>query len=317
MQAKRPTNTDWEGIVGTGSLAALGGVAAGPLGAIAGALVGAALAEGKPVIAETQMSQKYRELIQDEKKVFDDGASVTNLKKLPAIDDIPLLDRNEWVRVPGVICVFIDMKDSTKLTVGGGAKGTASAFQLYTGTAVRLLNAFEAPYIDVRGDGAFGLFDAGQEYRALVAAVTFKTFARRIAIPAIEARCGVKVGSHIGIDQKGVLVRRVGLRRTADRDDRQNEVWAGKPVNMAAKLASVSDDDELLVSKRFYDQVTDEKARLSCGCGDTSGRNAGLWTEVDVSSFNKFDFSTAFKLESHWCKDHGKEYMEALLKLSN
>lgn len=268
------------------------------------------------MIADKQMPQKYRDLIDEEKSVFDKGASVETCKKLPATDAIPLVDRTAWVRVPGVICVYIDMKDSTKLAVGGSATDTASAFQLFTGTAVRLLNSFDAPYIDVRGDGAFALFDAGQEYRALAAAVTFKTFAHLVAIPAIEKRCAVKVGSHIGIDQKGVLVRRVGLKRTADRDDRQNEVWAGKPVNMAAKLASMSEDNELFVSDRFYDKITDDKARNSCGCGTEDRKKVPLWSAVDVTRAGKFDFKTAYKLTSYWCKDHGKEFTDELLKLS-
>jgi class 3 adenylate cyclase len=185
------------------------------------------------------------------------------------------------VSVPDVICVYIDMKDSTKLAAGAGNKKVARAFQLYTSTAVRLLNAFDAPYIDVRGDGAFALFDRGQHYRALAAAITFKTFAYRVAVPAIEATCGVRVGSHIGVDQKGVLVRRIGYRRTQERDDRQNEVWAGQPVNMAAKLASMSGDDELLVSDRFYDRITDDHARRSCSC---DGRPQPLWVQVDLSA---------------------------------
>jgi class 3 adenylate cyclase len=317
MREKRDPGTDWDAALTTGSLMTAGGLVAGPVGIAAGALAGVLLKGRKPVIGEDQMSQKYRDIIEDEKTVFDDGAEVENRTKLPPVDDIPLLDRNKWLRIPDVICVYIDMKDSTKLTVGGAAADTASAFQLFTGTAVRLLNAFEAQYIDVRGDGAFGLFDGGQEYRALAAAVTFKTFAAEVAVPAIEKRCSVKVGSHVAIDQRRVLVRRVGLRRTSDRDDRQNEVWAGKPVNMAAKLASLTGDDELLVSKRFYDKITDDRARKSCGCGSGEDkRKVDLWTEVDLSKDDRFDFDKAFKLSANWCNAHGKAFMEALLRLS-
>lgn len=313
MRAKPPP-VDWEDVATVVSLTALGSLG-GPWGAAAGAGLGAAIVGDKLMIGEKQMGQKYRDVIAEEKKIFDAGATVEDATQLPSVDSIPLDDRKAWVRVPGVICVYIDMKDSTKLAVGSGQENTASAFQLYTGTAVRLLNAFEAPYIDVRGDGAFALFDEGQEYRALAAAVTFKTFAYQVAVPAIEDRCGVKVGSHIGIDQKGVLVRRVGLRRTSDRDDRQNEVWAGKPVNMAAKLASMTEDDEILVSDRFYKRITDDHARLACGCG--SSEKTPLWAKEDVPDSGKFDFDTAYRMTTaHWCKGHGKEFMDALLRLS-
>lgn len=263
-------------------------------------------------IADTQMSDKYREVIATEKKIFDDRANVAKVDAIPGLDDIPLIDRSRWLKVPSLICVYIDMKDSTKLSVSAKEEDVASAFQLYTGTAVRLLNALDAKYIDVRGDGAFGLFDEGQEYTALVAAVTFKTFASTVAIPAIKDRTSVRVGSHIGIDQCSVLVRRVGMRQSGERYDRQNEVWAGRPVNMAAKLASLTPDDEILVSKRFFERLEDDRALKSCDCG---GRKASLWSTMNVADEGRFDFDTAYQLSSSWCSQHGKEFMEALLKL--
>lgn len=278
------------------------------------AIGAAALAalDGGRVIGKDQMSQKCRDVIDAEKAIFDEGAKVDKCSGIPPLDDIPLIDRNKWLEIPSIICVYIDMKDSTKLSVSAKEKDVASAFQLYTGTAVRLLNAVGAKYIDVRGDGAFGLFDAGQEHTALVAAVTFKTFASDVGIPAIEDQTGVRVGSHIGIDQSSVLVRRVGMRETEDRYDRQNEVWAGRPVNMAAKLAGLTEDDELRVSDRFYNKLINEKATQSCGCG-ADGKKSRLWETVDVSAEGKFDFNTAYCLLSNWCPKHGKEFMEALL----
>jgi class 3 adenylate cyclase len=136
------------------------------------------------------------------------------------------------------------MMGSTKLSAEAHDNSTAGAYQLFTGTAVRLFSEFEAPYIDVRGDGVFALFNSDQPYRALAAAVTFKTFAREEFTPRIKEKTEQAVGSHLGIDQKTVLVRKLGLKRHAERTDRQNEVWAGKPVNMAAKLASISEDND-------------------------------------------------------------------------
>lgn len=323
MRVKRPTKPGVLDAIAGGVVTVAGGVVgaavSGGVGLGVGLGVGAATAKKmfgeNTVIGEKQMAQRYRDLIDAEKKVFDAGATVKTADTLPPIADIPLADRSKWIRIPSVICVYIDMKDSTKLAADAAPAEVASAFQLYTGTAVRLLNEFGSPYIDVRGDGAFGLFDAGQEYVALCAAIAFKTFASTVAIPAIAKRCGVTVGSHIGIDQGLVLVRRVGFRETDERNDRQNEVWAGKPVNMAAKLAGVSADDELLVSKRFYSRIGDDRVRLSCGC-DSEGVRHGLWKEVDVSVHNRFDFTTAYRLETSWCPTHGAEYMEGLLRLN-
>ena len=43
------------------------------------------------------------------------------------------------------------------------------------------------------------------------------------------------------------LVRRLGLRGT-----KQNEVWAGKPVNMASKLSSLAGPNEVVASARVF-----------------------------------------------------------------
>lgn len=302
-------------LLGSATLIGAGAVLGGPIGAGIGGVLAAKLYGGKTVIGKDQMLEKFRSVIDAEKSVFDEGAKVEAVDEIPALDEIPILDRTKWLKVPSVICVYIDMKDSTALAGTAKTKDVASAFQLYTGTAVRLLNAGGARYIDVRGDGAFGLFNAGEEYLALVAAVTFKTFANTVAIPAIEARTSVKVGSHIGIDQAQVLVRRVGMRETDERYDRQNEVWAGKPVNMAAKLAGLSADDELLASPRFHTKIRDDKARMSCGCGSETGEPEPLWKEVEVPA-DRFDFEKAFRLDSSWCEKHGAEVMEALNALN-
>lgn len=55
---------------------------------------------------------------------------------------------------------------------------------------MRLFNAFEASYIDVRGDGVFALFNRDHPYRALAAAVTFKAFVHEEFVPRIKKKTG-------------------------------------------------------------------------------------------------------------------------------
>jgi len=265
------------------------------------------------MISDSQLPKAFRDLIDEQVSILDQGRSVTLRNELPDTDDIPLDNQRHWLRIPDVICVYVDMKGSTQLSADTQDGKTAGAYQLYTGTAVRLFHAFQAPYIDVRGDGAFALFNSGQPYRALAAAVTFKTFAREIFAPKILELTELEVGSHIGIDQHTVLVRRIGLRRAGARSDRQNEVWAGKPVNMASKLASLSSNNQLLASERFFRKLKDEHALLTCGC--PGGEKVDLWTEVDLSETPMFDFAKAYSLTSQWCGKHGKEFFEAILSL--
>jgi class 3 adenylate cyclase len=265
------------------------------------------------MMGEAQLPKRFRDVIDEQVRVFDQGRSVTVRNTIPDPSDIPLDNQSHWLRIPDAICVYVDMLGSTQLSAETHDKNTAGAYQLYTGSAVRLFHAFEAPYIDVRGDGAFALFDTSQPYRAFAAAVTFKTFARDEFAPRIEKLAGLTVGSHIGVDQRTVLVRRIGLRRAGGRTDRQNEVWAGRPVNMAAKLASLTEHDQLLASARFFSNLKDEHALKTCGC--PNNQKVDLWTEMDLTEDKRFDFDKAYSLKSSWCSKHGNEYCEAILSL--
>ncbi len=265
------------------------------------------------MISDNQMPSQFRAVIDDQLTVYNSGRSIQVVNDIPDTSQIPIHDQTHWLRIPDVICVYVDMMGSTKLSAESHDRSTAGAYQLYTGTAVRLFHEFDAPYIDVRGDGVFALFNGNQAYTALAAAVTFKTFAKEVFVPKIRDGSRIDVGSHIGIDQKTVLVRKLGLRRSGGRTDRQNEVWAGKPVNMAAKLASISSDDELLASGRFFGRLKDDHALLTCGCPD--GIRTQLWTSKDLGQDSRFDFDIAYRLTSVWCKKHGAEFCDAILEL--
>jgi len=268
-------------------------------------------------IAESQLPERFRGVIEEQLSIFNQQRGITVRNSIPDTSEIPLDNQTHWLRIPDVICVYADMKSSTQLSAETADAKTAGAYQLFTGTAVRIFNAFDAPYIDVRGDGAFALFDKDTPYRAIAAAITFKTFAKEEFVPRARKLTEVEVGAHIGVDQKVVLVRRVGLRRAEGRTDRQNEVWAGKPVNMASKLASIADNDELMASDRYYGRIQHELVVMSCGCvgGKPGGEKTKLWTEVDVSDKKLFDFDKAHVLRTRWCENHGREYCEAILAL--
>jgi class 3 adenylate cyclase len=264
-------------------------------------------------LAETQLPKRFRDLIDQEVEVFGGWTSIETRRKIPDTTDIPIEDPRKWLKIPDVICVFADMVGSTQLSATTHEGKTAQAYQLFTGTAVRLFDAFDSPYIDVKGDGVFALFNSDQPYRAVAAAVSFKTFASEVFVPKVRKLTKLEVGCHIGIDQKTLLVRKIGLKRYEGRTDRQNEVWAGKAVNMAAKLAGIAGKDKLLVSDRFFKEVTDDCVRISCGCPE--GKKVDLWTAEDLSEDARFDFNTGYRLGSIWCDKHGRDFCERCLTL--
>ncbi len=264
-------------------------------------------------ISETQLPDIYREAIQDQLDVYNQGRSIQARNSIPDTIEIPIENQRHWLKIPDVICVFVDMKGSTQLSASLHDNSTAGAFQLFSGTLTNLFSTFEAPYIDIKGDGVFALFDKDQPYRAFASAVTAKTFIKTEFVPTIKEQTGIEVGSHLGIDQKTVLVRKIGYKRYRGRSDRQNEVWAGKPVNMAAKLSGLSEDSELLVSERFFKNINHKFVTKSCGC--PNGEKVDLWKEKDLSEDKKFDFDKAYSLRTIWCSIHGKEYCESILLL--
>jgi class 3 adenylate cyclase len=215
---------------------------------------------------EGKLPSSIEEIIETELKHFKQSVSITNYNDIPETTQIPIEKPTNWLKIPDVVCCFVDMEGSTKLSAGLHDKTTAKAYRLFTETAIRIFHKFGAAYIDIKGDGVFSLFNKNQPYTALAATISFKSFVYEHFTPKIKELTEQDVGGHFGIDQKTVLVRKFGLKTYRDRTDRQNEVWAGKPINMAAKLASLSTDNRLWVSDRFFSNLKDEKAVYSCGC---------------------------------------------------
>lgn len=271
----------------------------------------------KPLLSvgEFQVPDKFREIMRESIKEYNGDLKVEEISKIPDTNYIPL-NNPHWLKIPNVVCVFVDMKNSTALSATSHERSTSRAYQLFTGTAVEVFHASESPYIDIKGDGVFALFNQDQVYRALASAVTFKTLSEEVIIPTIKERTHLDIGTHIGIDQKTVLVSRIGFKRVNNRTDRQNEVWAGKPVNMASKLASFTNHGELLISDRYFNRITDDYARLSCGCDGRGNltQKKDLWEKIELAD-PKFDFNVAWKLTSKWCQKHGTEFCNKIISL--
>ena len=263
------------------------------------------------MVTDNQVPKGVKKIIDEAITLYGKSPKIVNQSSIPDTTDIPIEDPCQWLKIPDVICTFVDMRGSTLLSAHTHDKATARAYQLFTGTAVRIFSEFEAPYIDVRGDGVLALFNEDQPHRALAAAVTFRTFSELEFMPRVRERTGLDVGSHVGIDMRTVLVRKIGLKKHSGRSDRQNEVWAGRPVNMASKLSSISGDNEILASDRYLKKLSSPYALQSCGCPDDEV--VDLWKEKDVSKDARFDFDTAHSLKSCWCKNHGKESCKELL----
>ncbi len=232
-----------------------------------------------------------------------------------------------WFQIPQVTAVFADMKGSTELTSAVSPRVAARAYTYFIRGMAVILERFSARYVDIQGDGIFGLFSGkGSAFYAASCAITMRTQVERDISVRFNRETSsdweLRVG--VGIDQGRLLVRRLGLRGT-----KQNEVWAGKPVNIAAKLSSLADPNQIAVSERvfnFYENASKLRQRAliwSCGCDgytrqglgfdDEIGTTTNLWEATPAPDDLGLDFDTVHRLKSAWCKTHGPEFCEAVV----
>lgn len=244
--------------------------------------------------------------------------TVLNTSDIPVVEkegtfdakDIPSSSSDTWIKLPEVVAVVCDLKGSTHFGTGKYDTSTARIYKSSVEGAVSILHSFEANFIDIQGDGGFGLFWGDRAYeRALCAGVTIKTFSEDL-VARLEKRwpdapeTGYKVGIHAG----RTLVKRIGTRRVVSE---QEAVWAGKPVNYAAKCAQAAERHQMIVTQQVWETFkNNDYIAFSCDCKD--GPTANLWTETTVNRLPQDD-QAAVVLNSAWCQKCGPEFCEAIM----
>ena len=251
------------------------------------------------------------------------GIQITRLNDVPETGPT---NKGVWNQIPNVTAVFADLKGSTGLSTEGTPRAAAFAYTYFIKAMTLILERFSARYIDIQGDGIFGLFSGDHStFLAAASAITMRTQVEGEVATRFGKDTSVdwKLSAGIGIDRGTLLVRRLGVRGT-----KQNEVWAGKPVNIAAKLSSLADPNCVAVSKRVFAEY-ENASRLrrrallwTCGCGGESeglgldtaiGITTQLWSESPAPDGLGLDFENFFKLGSEWCDTHGAEFCEAII----
>lgn len=220
-------------------------------------------------------------------------------------------DVHKWVGTDDVVAVFGDLRNSTGLNVDRWATSTAHIYEAATGGMVQTLAAFRPDFIDIQGDGVFALFTGDRRYeRAMCASITLRHFSEHILVPQLHARLPKKppeTGIKVGVAAGRILVKNIGVRGTNE------PVWAGRPVNFAAKCAQAADTHELVITGKVHDKIkTNEYLTWSCGCpGGTS--HSYVWQSKTVATLPP-DTGSAYRLTATgWCDEHGAEFCAAVL----
>lgn len=228
------------------------------------------------------------------------------------VDDLAISARR-WHKLRDVVAVVADLKASTRLGTGKHDTSTARIYQAATGNTVRIFNEIGADFLQIQGDGVFGLFWGERRYeRAVCAGVTIKTFSASLVErleskwPDLEGVTGYKVGVASG----RVLVKNVGTPRNPAQ---QEPIWAGKPVNYATKAAQGADRHEMVVAGSVWDHIaSNDFLAFSCPCG--TGPSRGIWADHTIERLSDDDPEAVGRvLSATWCGTHGAEYCEAVL----
>jgi class 3 adenylate cyclase len=225
--------------------------------------------------------------------------------------DLPI-EKRCWYRVTDVIAVVADLKNSTRLGLNKHAASTASIYEAATGGVVDVFDSFDADFVAIQGDGAFGLFWGEKRMaRGVCAGITIKTYSERHLVPRLEKKWPSlpQTDLKVGIANSPILVKRVGVPRT----DHQEPVWAGKAVNFAAKCAQQADRHEMIVTGSVWDWASgNDYLAVTCECDPP--RSPSIWSDVTIEKLPDDDPDREGKrLTSLWCKIHGADYCANVL----
>ena len=244
------------------------------------------------------------------------GMSITIVNDVPETGPA---NRGLWFQIPNVTAVFADLNRSTQLSAAQNRRLSTTALNYFTRAMSVVCNHFEARYVAVQGDTVFGLFSGkGSMFRAAACAITMRTLVEDEVAPRIrkDAASNWNLTAGIGIDQGTVLVRRLGLKA-----DGQNEVWTDEPVNVAAKLSSLADANQIVVSDRVFNRYEKfSKSRRqallrSCSCKSRrqAGQTTDLWEKKPTPRKLGVDFQHIHLRKDKWCGRHGAKFCQALI----
>lgn len=261
----------------------------------------------------------WNDITLDVKQVFEKNPNYEDRPNLSA-DALPDASGETWFRLEGVVAVFVDLQGSTNLSVGRHPASTAAIYRAAMKNAVRILHEFGADFIQVQGDGAFGLFwnDRAIE-RGVCAATTVTTFSAQSFELQLQQKWpdAPPTGFKAGIAFGRTLVKQIGTPRNPAE---QEPIWAGKPVNYAAKAAQQANRGEVIITSSIWDAIADnDYLTLSCthdgDMQDPGCPPAGeLWEPVDIAKLDDSESERSGRiLRFHWCHECGPSFVKAIL----
>jgi hypothetical protein len=259
-----------------------------------------------------------------------DNFAIEDVGSISKIYEDSYLEKPVWLGGDAkFVCLFIDLDKSSKMSFKKHPATMAKIYDYFTQTLIDVLSedSIHAEYIDIKGDGAFGIFEGEDAaFRALSAALSFGTFFRKYIRPKFQTAADtINFKATIHVDK--ILVKRIGTRGPRN----NNEVWAGRLVNKAVKLglaashiyardSAFNPDDMsvLIVSQDIFDIFKQKLDYAINHCGhDVAGNELGyigqLWTEFDSSDIDELSEDVIYYAPGLWCDICQNDVNEGLL----
>ncbi|OZF26014.1 adenylate/guanylate cyclase domain-containing protein [Rhodococcus sp. 14-2483-1-2] len=167
-------------------------------------------------------------------------------------DALPDAAEETWYRLDDVVAIFADLKNSTQLNLGKNTEDMAAIYSAASGSVTQIMDGFDVDYVQVQGDGVLGIFWGPKRYaRALCSGMMVKSFSENTLVPRLTKRWAnaANTGYKVGLSSGHVLVKNVG---TPEERSQQQPVWAGNPVNYAAKASQQAKPGELIVTDSVW-----------------------------------------------------------------
>lgn len=270
----------------------------------------------------TEIQSYIKDLKQKSDERFDQF-KIVEIKSIKQILDKAYIDKPTWLGGDNkFVCLFIDLDKSSKLSFKKDPMTMAKIYDYFTQNIVDIFNhpKIGADYIDIKGDGAFGIFEGEKaSFKALYCAITFKTMFEQ-TISNKFSTGEEKLSCKFGIHKDKILVRRIGKRGEGN----YNEVWAGRLVNNASKLASqtknipidsLNSSLPILISNEVYKDFEQNKKYGFYFCCDGGQSIINQKIEMFKSS-DEFSDETLGKnfyyTRVNWCQNCADNYIELI-----
>jgi len=263
-------------------------------------------------------------------KRFDDFKVDDTLKSIKKIAEDAYLDNPTWLGGDEeFVCLFIDLDNSSKLSFKKHPQTMAKIYDYFTQNVIDIMNqdGMRADYIDIKGDGAFGIYEGDDaSLRAFCAGMTFKTFFEKYIRSKFQLDNNI-INCKLSIDKDKILVRKLGKR--GDRNN--NEVWAGRVVNNTSKISGLSKEiyklgingitpnerSLFIISDKIYKNLLNKKEYAVISCGHDEKGNESLkvdvWQKHDCSNNEEVFGDHVWFTGAVWCDKCGENYMKNIL----